>query len=72
LRSGLLEREATAKITFPAGPASSSGPVTIGDGSRGSMRRLALVVPVALGLGMVLLVMFMRSRRRRRQVRADA
>jgi hypothetical protein len=68
LRSGTTEREATAKITFPAAAATSSKPVTTAKGGS------SVVVPVLLGLAVLLVLGFLASRffrRTRRRVPED-
>jgi len=50
LRSGTTERDATAKVTFPAAPATAAGPVDAKSGSGGSS-----ILPFALG-GVLLIV----------------
>ncbi len=64
LRSGTTEREATAKITFPAAAASSSGPVkTHVAGSSSPALPIAIGAAVLLGL-LLFLFLFLRKRRR--------
>ena len=67
LRSGLTEREATARITFPDAAASSAEPVATraaGSGSDGESRLLPIVVGIAALLAVALL--FSRRLQRRR------
>jgi MYXO-CTERM domain-containing protein len=67
LRSGLTEREATAKITFPADAASSAEPVatqTVGSGSDGGSQLLPILAGGAALLALVLFLLWRRQRRR--------
>ncbi|HEX3394796.1 MAG TPA: LPXTG cell wall anchor domain-containing protein [Acidimicrobiales bacterium] len=68
LRSGTTEREATAKITFPAAAASASPAVATAKGGSSDL------VPVLVGLGALLILgalAFLFLRRKRRQVPDD-
>jgi hypothetical protein len=66
LRSGLIEREATAKITFPAAPASSSGAVAPAPGSSGGGSLLPVLLGVGVLMGAVVLTIVLLRRRGRR------
>jgi hypothetical protein len=68
LRSGMIEREATAKVTFPAAPASSSGPVKTRAPGGGGNGLLLVLLAIAAVVGLVLLTSLL-IRRRRRQTR---
>lgn len=63
LRSGTTEREATATVTFPAAPSSSSGPVRVRRSGHNST--LPLVLGLAAVLVLILLVVLWAARRRR-------
>ena len=65
LRSGITEREATAKITFPAASASSSKPVATRARAASGSRLLPVLIGVAILTGL-LVVIFLLIRRRRR------
>jgi len=66
LRSGTTEREATAKITFPAAPASSSGPVTTRAHAPSGSRLLLALVAIAAVIGLLLSASLLIQRRRHR------
>ena len=56
LRSGITEREATAKITFPAAAASSSEPVATRGPAAGRSRLLPVLVAIAVPIGLAPLI----------------
>lgn len=67
LRSGLTEREASARITFPAAAESSSGPVATGADAAGRSWLMSAAVAIAALVGLFLLVApLVRGRRHRR------
>lgn len=63
LRSGITEREATAKITFPAAAASSSEPVATRARADGRSRLLPVLVATAVPIGLSLLIFRLIRRR---------
>lgn len=66
LRSGMIEREATARVTFPMGPASSATPVTTQAGKAGSSRPILVLILGGSVVG-ALVGVVLRARRRRRK-----
>ncbi|HEX8770820.1 MAG TPA: hypothetical protein VF711_08640 [Acidimicrobiales bacterium] len=66
LRSGTTERDATAKITFPAAPLASSGPVKT-DSSSGGSALVPIILAAVAVLALLLVGSFLVRRGRRRR-----